>query len=387
MAGIINYVAWRGDLSFEASPFNPVDNLILSRLSYINFDDLEKDGESIGSVASRYVDSSEKMKLGIFVTGKTKPLFQAVGNSERFKSLILKDYVSIINEKVELQFSAITIELNEETAYIAFRGTDDTLVGWKEDFNMTFMDEVPAQLEALAYLEKVVGKHNYKKIYIGGHSKGGNLAVYSAVYLNEDFKQRISAVFNNDGPGFKNTLLTTPQYKEIENRIITLIPQSSVVGLLLEHEEKFRVIKCRQPGIMQHDGFSWEVLGNDFVYLPKLDEDAQIFDITMKKTLEKMSPDQKEAFSNVLFEVLTVNESKTLTDLSGGGLGNFFKMTNNYNNLDEITKKAISDTLSLFFDEGYQSFLEVTELNQWRTKLKTWNEETKNEMKAFIKRL
>ncbi len=212
----------------------------------------------------------------------------------------MKEFVSIIDEVAEIQFSAVTVELDDETVYIAYRGTDDTLVGWKEDLNMSFMDVVPAQAEALAYLEQVLHKHDYRKVYIGGHSKGGNLAVYAAVHVEDILQSSIVEVFNNDGPGFKDNILSKQQYMNISDRITTLVPQNSVVGLLLEHDETYQVVKSSQSsGIMQHDGFSWEVLGNDFIYLPSLD-DHRISGMTTKRTLEKMSADQREAFATVL---------------------------------------------------------------------------------------
>ncbi len=249
---------------------------------------------------------------------------------------------------------------------------------------MSFMDEVPSQVEALTYLNRVINEENYRKVYVGGHSKGGNLAVYAAVHLDESLKFLIEGVFNNDGPGFKNTLLNTLAYKAMQDRIITLIPQSSVVGLLLEHEENYRIIKSSQTGIMQHDGFSWEVLGTDFVYLPELDEDAKIVDITAKRTLEKMSPEQRETFVNAIFELLSVNENKTFTNLSEGGFRNLIKVSQYFNELDDTTKKLMTDILSLYFDESFQSFLEVTELNQWQSKLKALGEETKKEWETFF---
>lgn len=384
MANIIDYIKWRGDLSFEKSPFNHVDNLIFSRLSYIEFDDLENGSERLGPVSKRYVASEEKMNIGILLTENTKPLFEVAGQSQRYESVVLKAFVNLIDEKNEIQFSAVTFELDDDTAYVAFRGTDDTIVGWKEDFNMTFMDVVPAQLEAKKYLERIIDDYQYSKVFVGGHSKGGNLAVYSALHLKDEYKERIVKVYNNDGPGFKNSVLGTSEYKILEERIVTLLPQSSIVGMVLEHEEEYKIVKSSQIGLNQHDAFTWDVLGNDFVYLEKLDADAKAFDIASKKTLEQLSDEQIRSFGNVFFDILAVNDSKTLTDLNDGGLKYFIKMSDNYNKLDKETKKALSDTLSLFFGESYKSYLEVSEIGKIKQKYDAWKKETRLEVEKFF---
>ncbi len=384
MANILDYIKWRGDLSLEYKPLNPVDNLILARLAYIDFDDLPIEGEKLESISSRYIDSEVKMNPGIFLNEGTKPLLDAVGNGIRFKDLIIKNFINKIDVKEQIQFSAVTFKLNEKTVYVAFRGTDDSLVGWKEDFNMSFMEVVPAQLEAVSYLKDVTSEQCYEKVYVGGHSKGGNLAVFASLHLPKELKVKIDTVYNNDGPGFKSELLNTIEYKEMADRIMTLIPKGSVVGLMLEHEVEYKVIESKALGLKQHDGFTWEVMGEDFVYLEELDYTAKIIDKTTKRMLEKMDSQQREAFATVIFDVLSIEEKRTLTDLNEGGLLNLLKISKNYRNLDKNTKDAITGTLSLFLGEGYHSFKEVTELNQWKDKMRTWQSEAKQEMDTLI---
>lgn len=387
MANIIDYLQWRGDLDFTTDPFNAVDNLILARLSYIDFDDLPPRGETLSLLSQRYIESEEKMNPGLLLNEGNIPLLEEAGLSKRFGSVKIGNYVNKIDHAAQLQFCAMTFELDRKTAYIAFRGTDDTLVGWKEDFNMSFMEVVPAQVEAAAYLEQVLSDSAYKTVYVGGHSKGGNLAVYSSMRLDKGQKSRLAAVYNNDGPGFQKALIKSAPYREIAPLIVTLVPQSSVVGLLLEHEEQYRVVESDKKGLMQHDCFSWKVKGRDFISLPELKSDAQLFDKTTKRALEKMSLEQREIFATVLFDLLSVDESKTLTDLNKGGIGHFFKMSANYNKMDRDTKKVILETLSLFFDEGFKTFWEESELNQWSNKFRNWQQETRKEIQDFIKKL
>jgi hypothetical protein len=387
MTNIIDYIQWRGDLSFEMDRLNAVDNLILARLSYINFDDLGPRGETLYSIAQRYADSEEKMNPGLMLKEGTKPLIEAAGKSHRFGALTVKSFVSKIDMAIQLQFSAVTFELDKKSAYVAFRGTDDTLVGWKEDFNMSFMDKVPAQIEAVNYLHNIIEREGYKNVYVGGHSKGGNLAVFSSINLKRKLKSHLIAVYNNDGPGFKPNVINSSDYRDISDRIVTLVPQSSVVGLLLEHEENHRIIESNQKGIMQHDCLSWNVKGKDFIYLPELTGKARMLDQTTKSLLEKMSLEQRESFVSILFDLLSVNESKTLTDLKKGGISNLIKLSGNFNKMDRETKRIILEPLSLFFGESFRNFLAMTELDQVKCKLKNWQNETKREIEAFIRKL
>lgn len=373
MAGIIDYIKWRGDLDFNASPFNPVDNLIISELSYMKFADIlrETDGLPLKDVASLYLDSSVN-NLGLLLTGDFNLLLELMAKSCRYGDLILKECVEIIDETVETQFSAMTVELSTDVAYIVFRGTDDTLVGWKEDFKMSFLDVVPAQKEAVTYVNRVAVDYGYNAIYIGGHSKGGNLAVYSAIHGNEAVKDKIITIFNNDGPGFKQQLLDSKEYKDIANRVLTFIPQSSIVGMLLEHEESYQVVQSSQKGALQHDGFSWKVMGADFVYLTDVDDDSIMVDMTIKKVLNTLDLEQREAFTNTIFDIISVNENRTLVDIRKDGLKSLYTISKNYKRLDKNTKKAIHETVSLLFGEGFRSFLEVKNADQWNKKLSNW---------------
>lgn len=388
MSGIIDYIKWRGDLNFNASAFNDVDNLIFSELSYMHLSEIlnDKKEATIAEIANKYPNFNKYGDLGLLLTGEFNLMLELMGKSSRYSKLNIKECVEITDENIEMQFSAMTVELNEKIAYIAFRGTDDTLVGWKEDFKMSFLDVIPAQKEALYYLNKIATTYNYEKIYIGGHSKGGNLAVYSAVYSNTATKNRIIKVYNNDGPGFKQRLLDTDQYKEIADRIVTMIPQSSVVGMLLEHEEYYHVVKSNQKGVLQHDGFSWEVMGADFEYLSNVDDDCIMANMTVKKVLNTMNLKQREEFTNILFEIISVNENRTLVDIKKDGLKSLYTMSKNYNHLDKKTKKAIFETVSLFFGEGFRSFLEVKNADQWNSKLNTWRKNVPVQLNKYLHR-
>lgn len=328
MSNILDYLDWRGDIRLTASPFNEVDNLLLSELSYVAFDGIlpgvtedtwmtvKEAGEMFFSrhdIEEIYADHS--------LVAKAPLVLKRMAETERFQNMRLSYYVNQIDEKEEKQFSALAADCQDGTYFVAFRGTDDTLVGWKEDFNMSYISAVPSQLEAISYLESVAGKVK-GGLRLGGHSKGGNLAVYAAVKCKEEIKNRIIEVYNNDGPGFSKEMLGSAEYGCIRERIWTIVPQSSVVGMLLEHEEEYLVTKSSQSGIMQHDPLSWEVLGPRFVYLDDVKRESRILDKTLKNWINEMTKEQREEFVMALFHVLYGTGAKNLSELSEDKLGN-----------------------------------------------------------------
>ena len=199
MANILDYIDWRGDLTFNQSSFNDIDNLILSRISYLPFDGIIDEMETITVREAHERFKKLDLKNVKILQEEDLDLFPSVAQSTRFGNLFLKNYINKRDLQEEKQFSAITIILPDGTMYIAYRGTDNTLVGWKEDFNMSFMKSVPAQADAVDYLNNVAAQTS-GRLRVGGHSKGGNLAVYAAAFCNQDVQDRIIEVYNNDGP-------------------------------------------------------------------------------------------------------------------------------------------------------------------------------------------
>lgn len=365
MANILDYILWRGDLNFEKAPFNEVDNLIFAKLSYLNLRGIVEKTEGRGiplhRVAKIYFEEErDKERNTGDLTGESFfKLLKLMADSERYRNVKIKMYVDQMNVEEEMQFAALTVDLGNHQLYVAYRGTDDTLVGWKEDFKMSVMDIVPAQREALAYLKQVAMRYRGYKLYIGGHSKGGNLAVFSAVHASDAIRKRILCVYNNDGPGFKETLIDTKAYQSIAERIVTFVPQSSVIGMLLEHEEDYMVIQSNQKGFLQHDGFSWEVCGPSFIHLQKINPEGQIVDRTIKRFLDGVSIEQREQFTNTLFDILSTNEKKTLTDIRNDSFKSVIAMIKTYDQLEKDTKKAIVDTLGLLVTESIRSIWEL----------------------------
>ena len=238
--------------------------------------------------------------------------------SARFSGLLLCGYENKIDDETQTQFSALTLLLPDGTAYVAFRGTDDTIVGWKEDFNLAFLPVVPAQRMAVQYLQAAAAVFSERPLRVGGHSKGGNLAVYSAVFCSEAVQNQLMQVYNNDGPGFRTSLLPLPEHKRVAGRIVTIIPESSVVGILLEHEERCEVVRSTQIGLMQHDGFSWQVRGERFEHLPDRTEGGKLVDETLRAFIVSLSDEQRVAFIDALFDILTCTDANTPDRPQGG---------------------------------------------------------------------
>lgn len=375
MANIIDYIIWRGDLSFETAPFNEVDNLILSELSYLNFEGIVAgDGDKeipLYKAAEIYFNEERDLEhnTGDLTDENFYKMLKLMAESKRYGEIRLLYYVKKTDTLKEMQFSAITLDIGNKTLFISFRGTDDTLIGWKEDFMMSVMDVVPSQKEALKYFNKVADNYIHHKLYLGGHSKGGNLAVYSAAYAKAINKARIINIYNNDGPGFKETILETKNYMEISDRIITLVPQSSVIGMLLEHEENYTVLRSNQKGIMQHDGFSWEVKGTKFIHLKKVTRESVIADKTIKNFLNGISVERRREFTNALFEILSTNEYTTLTDIRDSRWKAFTAMIKTYDKLDADLKKAVKNTVALLLNEGMRNIIKVDYPDEWKGKL------------------
>lgn len=355
MANMMDYIDWRGDLSFSEAPINEVDTLILSQICYVDFENIVSSSFNkpimLSSAVKTYLrrHKGEPAYLGAIVPSEIIALMSKAAYSKRFSSVRICGYVNIICDDREMQFSAMTFLINESLAFVAYRGTDDTIIGWKEDFNMSFMHPVPAQTEAVSYLEAAAATRR-EKFYLGGHSKGGNLAVYALTKCSPEAKARVLEAYNHDGPGFSREFIDSPQYDSVRSRIRSIVPQSSVVGMLLEHEEKYDVIKSTQNGIMQHDSFSWEVMGGSFIHLDTVTKESKFIDRTVKQWLSELSPEERESFVDKLYEALCSTNAKTLTELNADKKS----LVKAISGLDEETRSVAMKYIKLIFAEKLQ---------------------------------
>ena len=349
MANVCDYVKWRGDLSLEQSEFNEIDNLILSRFSYFPFDNIIKENEivTIKELSERF-KKQDVSKLPILWKDDVD-LFPLMGESKRYGEMYATKYINKIDVEQEKQFSAITILMPDNTIFVSYRGTDNTIVGWKEDLNMSFKSHIASQISAKKYLEMIAKEYPNKKVRIGGHSKGGNIAVHAATFVSNEIKDRIINVYNNDGPGFCDDVIETPEYQEMIKKVHTYIPQSSVIGRLMNHREKYTVVESVQKGIMQHDLYSWEVLGKAFVTLEEVTNGSEFVDKTIKEWLENVEPAKREQVIDVVFDILNTTDAQTMKELKNNWFSSAKTMMASYKNIDKDTKDMIWQTLNELF--------------------------------------
>ena len=367
MANLLDYLDWRGDLSLTAAPFNEVDNLILAELSFVDFRGIVPgpgEGESISlQVAAetffdRHKSSGGAIDMGVLVPGAIPTMLEKMAGCPRFRDMKLNCFVDWLDVEKAEQFAALTIEVDSKTLYLSFRGTDDTIAGWKEDFMLGCVSELPAQKKAVQYAKEVAKQFSHRKLMLGGHSKGGNLAVYGGVFAPQALQKRITAVYSNDGPGFHDDILQMPEHERIEDRIHSIVPKSSVVGMLLEHEENYTVVDSSQLGFMQHDGFSWEVMGDHFVTLRQVTKQSRLSDLALQKWLLTLPEEKREAFVDALFKILTASGAVTLTDLKADKFKAAGAMVKAMKDLDKETRDRLLSFVSLMFKSNMRLVLE-----------------------------
>ena len=283
MADMFDYLTWRGDIPFSQVPPGPVDSLIFCTLSYIEFNGIAPETPyqwiTLEQAAAKLlVDPLAPKKVRV---EKDLELLAVAASCPRFQKVGLCFYRDIFIREEDTQFAAMTFYLDDGSAFLAFRGTDKTLVGWREDFNMTFLDSIPAQRLAKQYVLEFSAASR-APIHLGGHSKGGNLAIYAAAKVPDAVQDQILGVYNHDGPGFTEKILTESGYLNIVPKIHTYVPQSSVFGMLLEREEPHTIIRSRAIGLLQHDPYTWEMMGGGFIEEAKFTADSRFLDRTFK---------------------------------------------------------------------------------------------------------
>lgn len=323
MGNIMDYISWRGDLSFEQSQFNEVDNLILACFSYVNLDGISAVTKQKGIGLKKLTE--EFMKLHTMKELEADKSFirlapfmmMKMAKSVRFGKCVVRNYVNDIVTEAEQQFAAMEIVLEDGTSYVSFRGTDDTIIGWKEDFNLS-TGVVPAQKRAIEYLQKI-SEHTDGMLRVGGHSKGGNLAIYGSV-MCKSAHEKILEIYSNDGPGFSREFQELPEMKEMMPKIIRIIPEYSIIGTLLEHEKEPVIVASSSKGLLQHDGFSWEVQGPALVRRDSLNKTALRFIEILHKWIDGMDTEQKRLLIEDLFATLQASGYENLSEVQSGGL-------------------------------------------------------------------
>ena len=353
MANINDYLDWRGDIPIsEEFGINEIDNMIFARISYLLFDRIQlEEEETIESVSNKM----KNFKNEEFNYNGDKELITKLGKSKRFKDLVVTDYVKNNDFEAERQFSAITIHISKKLMYISFEGTDGTILGWKEDFNMAFKKNIAAQISGKEYLERISGKYKNKNMIIGGHSKGGNVAIYSAVTTSRKIQDRIKKVVNYDGPGFDQEFIESIENKEIMDRIYTYIPQGSIIGRILEHDEGFEIVESIQKGIYQHDIYSWQVKGKSIIKLKRTTKSSEVMNEAMKTWLKNTTIEQRRLFFDAIFDIFNSTSASKFSEISISWKTNMPRIIDSYKELSEEDKKNITEMIKLFGKSYFSS--------------------------------
>jgi hypothetical protein len=356
MPNLFDYISWRGDLGFTQSPLNPVDYVIFSQLAYLPFDSIvpgpgEKEGISIHlalETLKKRVQSRKPQQNSVIGFKENPAFINALVLSNRFRNCHILGYVNQIDDEREIQFSALCIDTGDGSYSIVYRGTDASFIGWKEDFNMAFRETVPSQKEAIKYFEKIASMVK-GQLRIGGHSKGGNLAVYAAAFCQKKVQERITDIFNFDAPGFSDIIFASDGFSAIKDRIHCYVPQASVIGMILEQGCDYNVIKSSENGLMQHSLFSWEVTYNNMIHVKETTQGSRFINKTLREWIGSLNNEQREKFIDGLYSILYTSEIKTINELESSWFISLGKLIKSLGNIDEPTRKLIRDTFAELF--------------------------------------
>lgn len=385
MGNVIDYLNEYGQYTFAERPFSEVDSLILCQLSYLKYDELVKDVKADTKAASLRNMRRKPQFSTLFTKGwyekEYRALYDGVTRSRRFAGLRLRYYVNRIDDEEETQFSAVTFFLRCGIVYVAFRGTDETITGWKEDFNMVYMSPIPAQKSAKEYLEYVAGKMlggtdvsprpdetmdaagaapQFEgpctapvpgRFYIGGHSKGGNCAVYAALECTPEVRERIERIYCFDGPGFHDDIYHDENYKAIEDRIDKIVPESSLIGMLLFNNESYRVVRSRGIAVFQHDPFTWMIQNGQFRYKEEIHKRTVLQNKVVNQWVESMNAEERERFVETMFAIIRSTKVTNVVDLYQKWKENAAVMINTAQNLDGDTKQFMKQSMMRLFGQ------------------------------------
>lgn len=347
---IIEYVLNTKD-DFKVKEFNCVDSLVLSQLAYLHFENIVLNSlDQNSKISFQEIFENQKYETifkDVRDANSNRELFAAVSKSPRFRNIELTYYINEINTKIDKQFSAITY-LMDGTIYIAYRGTDSSFAGWKEDLNMTYLYPIPAQEDGLKYMEEVADGIP-GNIIVGGHSKGGNIALYASMKCQNSIQERIIKVYNHDGPGFKNEINNWIEYLRIKGKVNMTIPQSSFVGMLMNNPDDYSIVKSNRIGIMQHDPFSWIVLKDDFMYCPKSSLNAVYISKTLNEWVKSVEYEDKALFIETLYQIVCSSEALNFSELTVNWQKRIICVLHTMRDVDSSTMKFLVKTILLLF--------------------------------------
>ncbi len=354
MAGtMLDYIKEYGDYTFAEKPLGEVDSLIFSQFAYLKLDGIvplvTENRKSVNLQYIREHADYEKLYADERYEKENRALFTAMLQSKRFRGVKLNCYINIVEPEWETQFSAVTFILNGGILYLSYRGTDETIVGWKEDFNMAFLDPVPGQSFAVKYMNMVTSRLR-QKFYVGGHSKGGNFAMYAALNCAAEVQERILSIYNHDGPGFRPEVLSRLNYQRLENKIIRILPHSSLVGMLFSPvESKYEVVESKTFGLLQHDPYTWLVEEDHFVKVKDIYKSRKFSGDTINEWILSLNEEQVRSFVDTLYQVISASEAVTLIDFTADWKKSMMGVLTAAKEIDEETREGIKKVVKSLF--------------------------------------
>lgn len=351
---IMDYLKMRGDLAFSQDDFNCVDALILSQIVYNNVDGLVSADfkekitmEELNTSFESSKDYEKRCNMGAMINKVTPELLKAAAKTRRFGKMKLSGFVNIIDEKEIKQFSAVTCQIEKDRYIVVYRGTDDTITGWYEDFNLVCLDEIPSQKAACNYLGKAMDALKGSFI-LTGHSKGGNLAVRAGMSIPAKSIGRLEAVYNYDGPGFPAQVYKSPSFLQIKDRLFSFFPHFCVVGMLFEHTNKYKIVDCAAEGILQHDPFAWKVLGPEFQLMSGFDEISAFVASSFNTWTKSLPIEDRKKFIDTFFDVMLASGVKTNYEIDQNKIVCGGKMIAKLTELSESERKSFKHALKVF---------------------------------------
>ena len=364
MSTIFDYLKEVTYDSIYDRPFKELDVLALTELTYLPFGHIVPQGDTTG-IPVRLSDAMELIDrtTDFIVSNQHLQLVDELATSKRFKNIKLLNYVDECDPDVQKQFAAMTYRLSLDTYLVVFRGTDDTLIGWKEDFHMTYMDHVPAQRRAASYLQNVMKEFPKGRFLVAGHSKGGNLATYACSYLPNRLFERVDAIYSYDAPGLNRAIIETEGYQRTSPNIRRFVPQGSIVGMMLEVPEPTTIVKSRAfGGFAQHDAFTWETKDLRFVTVTETSPDSQQTDLTLKQWVRETSTDERKKFFDTFFGIFLdagITSINDLTDLKQ--LAKAKEILQNAQDLDPTEREMLERLAKQLIDTRVQAW------KKWQT--------------------
>ncbi len=341
IGNIVEYVHSYGFFDFSALPFSAVDALVLAQFVYLKVEEImapmAEQMEPMTLEEMQAHPDVEKLFADSRFEENNRALFREMCESKRYKDmkcLYVTDHICLQNET---QFMAMTCILSDGSTKILYRGTDETLVGWKEDFNMAFQYPIPGQDSARSYLEQIA-EWVQGEMELIGHSKGGNLAVYAAMNAATEIQNRITAIYNLDGPGFRTEVYKMGLFEKVEGKIVKIIPESSVVGMILGNHGSYKVVDSKRIGFLQHDPYSWLIDRIDFVYRKDMDKAHRIMDESLNEWVMSFSKEEVSAFVNTLYQIVSASEATDLISFTKHWTKSLSGMASAIQNLDNETK-------------------------------------------------